>query len=162
MDIKKLLPQTGNDHVYLDNAASTPPLPELLEVLPQFSAFGFVNPSATTARSHALKRTVAKLSDQFKRVAGLTAAELLWTAGGTESNNLAILGSAPAGGSWLGREIVTSTVEHPSVEQPLRILEGQGAVVRRVPVDSNGAMDLKAFEAALSPATHMVSICLVQ
>jgi cysteine desulfurase len=124
--------------------------------------FGFVNASATTTQSQALQRLIKKLSNQFIKAAELDEVELIWTGGGTEANNMALLGSAPPNGSWIGREIVTSIAEHPSVDQPLRVLEGHGAIVRRVPIDKTGRVNIGAFESTVSPATHLVSICLVQ
>lgn len=162
IDITKLLPEPHTAGAYLDNAASTIPLPELTEILPTLCRIGFVNPSTTTTRSQVLKRAITKLSKQFIEATEMDGARLVWTAGGTEANNLALLGAAPANGSWIGREIVTSTVEHPSVEQPLRSLEAQGAMVRRIAVDSDGHLDMKAFESALGSSTHLVSLCMVQ
>ncbi len=143
---------------YLDNAASTPPHPLLLAEINELWAHAYHNASAANPSARTLKKNIACRSEQFLADLNVTDAEIVWTSGGTEANNLAILGTA----SQLGAEIVTSTVEHPSVHAPIAHLEAMGTSVTRISGFQDGTLDLDALRAALSPATSLVSICHVQ
>ena len=162
MKILESLIEPMADVVYLDNAASTRPLPELLEVMQDLCGFAFVNASAATMSSVNLKRAIKKMESHFRELAHLSDADFIWTGGGTEANNLALFGAMANDGNLIGREIVTSVVEHPSIDRPLGILEGRGAIVRQVPVDATGMLDLQALSSVLSSATCLVSVSMVQ
>ncbi|HNY66416.1 MAG TPA: cysteine desulfurase family protein [Deltaproteobacteria bacterium] len=143
--------------LFLDHASTTPLHPDALGVmLPCFgNHFGIPG----TASRLGLKALDA-LEEARARVAGLINAhpqEIVFTGSGTESNNLAILGSVRAQGSK-GRHIITSRVEHASVLNVCRHLEREGFRVTYVPVDANGRVDTAAVEDAVEDDTILISI----
>ncbi len=145
--------------IYFDHNATTPVDEAVLEeMLPYFKdAFG--NPSSIHSFGQEAKRA---LDLARERVAGLIGAEpdeVVFTSGGTESNNLAIKGAILTAGVTAAH-IVTSAVEHNAILEPLATLEKDGARVTRVGVDGQGRIDPEAVEGALSDDTVIVSIML--
>ncbi len=143
--------------VYLDYNATTPVLPEVLEVMGQASLETFGNPSS----SHVMGREARKLLERARnQVAALIEAEpeeIIFLSGGTEANNLAILGTVL---SEPRAHVITSRIEHPSVLNPcVRLLE-LGYDVTFLPVDSQGYVDPEEVRRALRPETRLVSIML--
>ncbi len=143
--------------IYLDHNATCPVLPEVAAALNVFLTEKFGNPSCRHLLGQAAKEA---LEEARAKVAALIAArpeEIIFLSGGTEANNLAILGTA------LARErghIVTSQIEHPSVLNPcVRLLE-LGYDVTFLPVDEKGEVDLAAFQRSLRPDTFLVTIML--
>jgi cysteine desulfurase len=94
---------------------------------------------------------------QVAELVGAAAREVIFTSGATEANNMALRGVLAAAP---GRHVVTTTVEHPSVDEPLRALEDEGVVVTRVPVDGAGRVDPDAVAAALRDDTALLSVIL--
>jgi cysteine desulfurase len=144
--------------VYLDNNATTRPDVRVVEAMLPIYREGFANPSSL----HALGAIAADaVHASRKQVCALIGAnrdsEIIFTSGGSESNNTAIL-SALA--TQPGRdEVITSTVEHPAVLALCDYLERVGrAKVHRIPVDSSGRLDLDAYYNALSERTALVSM----
>lgn len=147
-------------HIYLDYNATTPIAPEVQEAMLPFLAEYYGNPSS----GHALGRACHEaVEDARARVASLLGAdrdEIVFTSGGTESNNLALKGilfkKAPAG---IGH-LVISAIEHPAIVEPARFLERLGYDVTTVGVDEQGIVSPRAVEAALRPDTVLVSVML--
>lgn len=154
-------------NVYLDHNATTPVHPEVLEKLPAWAqAWG--NPSSVHKASRdpkALIRDTRKNLAEYLKVHPL---ELIFTAGGSESNNLAIKGSfyalqrlvlAKASTATGGRtHFITTAVEHPSIMKAFEFLESQGATVDYIPVDKNANLDLEFYKSKLSEKTALVSV----
>ena len=146
-----------SDPIYLDYNASTPIAPEALEAMLPFLRDQFGNPSSTHAYG---VRARAAVEEARRQVAGLLGAhpdEILFTSGGSESDNLAILGVAavaPAG----KRHIITSVVEHPAVTAPLRRLEENSWHITRVDVDETGRVRAEEVIAAMSDETALITI----
>lgn len=144
--------------IYLDYNATTPIAPAVQEAVLPFLAEHFGNPSS----SHALGRAAHEaLEDARWRVAELLGAdrdEIIFTSGGTESNNLAIKGAAfrnaPAGSG----HVIISAIEHPAVFEPARWLESLGYGLTIVGCDQSGVVDIGAIEAAIRPDTVLVSV----
>jgi cysteine desulfurase len=144
--------------IYLDYNATTPMAPAVQEVVLPFLAEHFGNPSS----NHALGRAAHEsLEDARWRVAQLLGAdrdEIIFTSGGTESNNLAIKGAAlrnaPAGSG----HVVISAIEHPATFEPALWLESLGYGLTIVGCDRSGVVDCAAIEAAIRPDTVLVSI----
>lgn len=143
--------------IYLDHNATTPLHPEVLEVmLPVLREF-FGNPSSVHSEG---RKARVFLDEAREKVAGLIGAnpgEIIFTSGGTESNNLAILGVA------LSREkrnarIITSTVEHPSVLNPSKQLEQLGFEIDRLPVNAEGRIDLDQLKDTIQDSTVLISL----
>ncbi|NLT91818.1 MAG: cysteine desulfurase [Actinobacteria bacterium] len=141
--------------VYFDHAATTPVDPRVFEAMTPFFCERFGNPS----EPHRLGREARSAVDQARaRVAALLGAgenEIVFTAGGTEADNLALFGS-------LARlqpgHLVVSAVEHPAVMEAARALNGRGWDVDYVPVDGDGVVDREAYRAAFRDDTRLVSV----
>ncbi len=151
-------------NVYLDHNATTPVHPEVLEKLPTWAeAWG--NPSSVHQASRdpkALIRDTRKSLAEYLKVHPL---ELIFTAGGSESNNFAIKGSFYALQNLkeksAGRtHYIATTVEHPSVMKAFEFLESQGATVDYIPVDKNANLDLEFYKSKLTEKTALVSVML--
>jgi cysteine desulfurase len=144
--------------IYLDAHATTPCDPRVVEAMVPCFTRTFGNASST---SHAFGWEAEALVDQAReRVAGLVEAEpgdLVFTSGATESNNLALRGVALAY-ARKGKHIVTTTIEHQAVLEPLRQLENEGWSVTRVGVGASGVVDPAALEGALTDQTVLISV----
>lgn len=143
--------------IYLDNAATAPVRREVLEAMWPYLTAEYGNPSS----HHEVGETAARgLADARARVAavfGCRPAEVIFTGGGTESNNLAIKGLAL--GDPRGRHIVTTAIEHPAVLESCAYLQRfHGFEITAVGVDSTGLLDLESFERALRPDTTLASV----
>lgn len=145
-------------HIYLDYNATTPVAPSVLEAMTPFYAEHFGNASSNHARGRAASEAI---EDARMRVAALIGAnqdEIVFTGGGTESNNLAIKGAMLTGGNDRGGHIVISGFEHPSVTQPARFLERLGFDVSIAQPDRNGIVQPAAVERLLTSETRLVSV----
>lgn len=146
--------------IYLDHAATTPVRPEVLDaMLPFLGEECHGNPSSIHAAGRAARKA---LEDARERIAGLVGAaprEIVFTGGGTESDNLAILGSARAN-STRGKHVVTSAIEHHAVLGACDRLKEEGFEIDRAPVDSGGRVDPERFAALVRPDTVLVSVML--
>ena len=138
-----------SDPVYLDYNATTPVAPEVLEAVAHALRNLWGNPSSAHAYGRRAREAVEAAREQVASLLGCSADEILFTGGGTESDNAAIVGVAEALADR-GRHIVISAVEHAAVEQPCRYLEGRGWSVTRVPVDRNGRV-VARFESDTEP-----------
>lgn len=143
--------------IYLDNNATTRVPPEIVEAMLPFFTERWGNPSSL----HTFGAQVAKPIDTAReQVAALLGAqrpsEIVFTAGGTESNHLAIRGLLAAHPDK--RRVVTTTVEHPSVLRLLNPLEQEGYTVVRIGVDMEGRFNWKAFETALTADTALATV----
>ncbi|NDL68217.1 cysteine desulfurase family protein [Anaerotalea alkaliphila] len=141
---------------YLDHAATTWVDPEVLEAMGPLLAEVYGNPSSLHRKGHEAERIVETAREGIAQALKASAREIYFTSGGTESNNLAILGIARAYRRQ-GNHIITTAVEHPSVLGPAQALEEEGFTVTKVPVDRDGRLDLEAFEAAITPQTVLAS-----
>jgi cysteine desulfurase len=148
-----------SERIYLDHAATTPCRPEVVAaMLPLFAENGY-NPSSTHAEG---RRARAALDDARVRTARLLGArprEIVFTAGGTEANNIALLGAARARRGE-GKHVVTVATEHPAVLRTMDALAHEGFAVTVLGVDRDGCVDPAAFAAALRPGTILASVML--
>jgi len=143
--------------IYLDYNGTTPHDPEVIAAMRPFLEEEFGNPSS--GHLYAVKPRQA-LDTARRQVAGLLNCdpeEVIFTSGGTEANNWAILGSAHAL-RGRGRHIVTSRIEHPAVLNVCAFLEKDGFAVTYLPVDSQGMLDIADVASALRPDTVLISI----
>ena len=144
--------------VYMDAHATTPVDPRVLEaMLPYFrEAFGNAA-SRTHPYGHEAERAVDHAREQAAAALGGSPKEIVWTAGATEADNLAIFGVAEAYRDR-GDHVVTCVTEHPAVLDPCRVLERRGLRVTYLPVDTEGLLDLDALADALTDRTTLVSL----
>jgi cysteine desulfurase len=146
------------DHpVYLDNAATTPLDPRVLEAMLAHLRGPRGNPSSLHATGTAAREAVEGARASVAGMVGASPGEILFTGGGTESDNLAILGLARAAAPEK-RHVVVSHVEHAAVREATRRLEAEGFEVTRVEVDSDGLVDPAEFEDALRPDTALAAV----
>ncbi len=144
-------------HIYLDNAATTPVAPEVVDAMTKQMVNHFGNASST----HWFGRMAADDLSQARHVIAqslnVADSEVIFTSGATESNNTIIMGTAFQR-SNLGKHIITTAIEHPSVLKPMAYLESLGFEVTYLPVDEQGHISIDDFKAALRPDTILVSI----
>jgi cysteine desulfurase NifS/selenium donor protein len=143
--------------IYLDYNATTPTDPRVAEAMLPYLREEYGNPSSSHAYGIATKKAVERARQQVASLLGCRIDELIFTSGGSESNNYAIIGAALASRAR-GNHIITSAIEHPAVTEVCRHLEGQGFTVTYLPVDGQGLVDPAAVEAAITPRTVLVTI----
>lgn len=145
------------NRIYLDNAASTPTRPEVIDAMQPFFKNCFGNPSS----GHFFgKETANAINEARSRIAQMIGArddEIIFLSGGTESDNLAIFGTAYANRDK-GRHIITTKVEHSAVLEPCRFLEREGWKVTYLPVTADGFVDPDDVQAAISDDTILISV----
>jgi cysteine desulfurase len=143
--------------IYLDHAATTPLHPEVLEAMLPFLTEHYGNPSSLHASGRRARQGLDEARETVARILGAKPREIVFTGGGSESDNLAIKGVAWAA-SARGRHIITSAVEHKAVLNSCAILERSGFEVSYLPVDRFGRVDPAAVAAAITERTTLVSI----
>lgn len=145
--------------VYLDHAATTPVRPEVLEAMLPFFIDLYGNPSSLHGEASLPREALDRAHSGVADVLGCRPAEIVFTAGGTEADNLALLGAARALRSR-GNHVITSRIEHDAVLHACRQLEAEGFRVTYLPVHPDGLLDLEALAAALDEETILLSIML--
>lgn len=144
--------------IYLDNAATTPVDPRVLEAMLPYYRENFGN---SASRNHQFGWVAEEATENArKRVAAVINAdpkEIVWTSGSTESNNLAILGAARMYADK-GRHVVTSLIEHKAVIDPCKFLQSQGYEVTFLQPDNKGRVSVEQVREALRPDTALVSL----
>ncbi|RMF57728.1 MAG: cysteine desulfurase, partial [Calditrichaeota bacterium] len=143
--------------IYLDYNATTPIDPRVAEAMRPFIEQHFGNPSSSHIFGVTTKKAVEKARRQIAEMLGCELAEVIFTSGGSESNNTAIKGVAAAYRSK-GNHLITSSVEHPAVTEVCRYLESRGYKVTYLPVDEWGRVDPAAVEEAITPETILITI----
>jgi len=144
--------------IYLDNAASTRPTPEVLDALRATAAELFANPASAHAGGAAASRALAQARAEVAAALDVEPAELLFTSGGTEADALGVLGAARAA---RGRHVVVSALEHPAVMRCAEALAADGYALDIVPPDRNGIVAADAIAAAVRADTAVVALMLV-
>ncbi len=143
--------------VYLDYNASTPIAPEVADAMRPFLSDHYGNPSSPHWAGVPAKEAVERARGQVAGLLGCEPDEVVFTSGGTESNNHAIKGAFFALREK-GNHIVTTEIEHPAVLNPCRFLERVGAEVTYLPVDGTGMVDPEAVRDAITGRTILVSV----
>jgi len=141
--------------VYLDNNATTPVLPEVLEAMRPFFGERFGNASSIHHHGQETRAAVERARESVARLLGCRASEVVFTGGGTEADNLAIFGIAQA-----GDHVISSTIEHHAVLNACKHLAANGFEVTYVPVDGRGLVNPEDVERALRPNTKLITIML--
>jgi cysteine desulfurase len=141
--------------VYLDNNATTPVLPEVLEAMRPYFAEQFGNASSIHHHGQQTRAAVERARESVAELLGCRTAEVVFTSGGTEADNLALFGMMEKGG-----HVVTSTIEHHAVLNSAKRLEEMGCEVTYVPVDGQGRVDPGDVRRALRPNTKLISVMM--
>ena len=143
--------------IYLDYNATTPIDPLIAEAMQPYLFQYFGNPSSSHAFGIESKLAIEKARSKVASMIGCEAEEIIFTSGGTESNNLAIKGFAYANREK-GNHIITSSIEHPAVTEVCKHLIEKGFSVTYLSVDETGLIDIKDIEKAITPQTFLISI----
>ena len=141
--------------VYLDNNATTPVLPEVFETMRPYFDERFGNASSIHHHGQETRAAVEDARESVAALLGCTAAEIVFTSGGTESDNLAISGWVAA-----GDHVITSSIEHHAVLHACKHLEKLGCEVTILPVDGRGIVDPSDVLRALRPNTKLISVMM--
>jgi cysteine desulfurase len=139
--------------VYFDNNATTPVLPEVLEAMRPYFADQFGNASSIHHHGQETRAAVERARESVAALLGCRAAEIVFTSGGTEADNLALFGLARP-----GDHIIASTIEHHAVLNSCRQLQSLGCEVTFVPVNGRGLVDPDDVKRALRPTTKLISV----
>ena len=145
--------------IYLDAAATTPPLPNVLRCMEQVQRDAWANPSSLHGPGLIAAEALGRSRAQIAAALNAESDQLIFTSGATESVHLALLGASsqqPAG------RLVISSVEHPAVEAAARVLVQRGWSLERWPVDATGVLKLDQLDRLLAPPTRMVSLIWAQ
>jgi hypothetical protein len=142
--------------LYFDHSATTPPRPEVIEAMRLAMQESWGNPSSLHAWGERAAMAMERARQQVAELLNCEPETLLFTSGGTESNNLALFGVAQRYST--PQHLIISSVEHASVENAARRLQAQGWKVTRLPVNAAGQVDPQTLLRALQPTTVLVSI----
>ncbi len=145
---------------YLDNSATTKPFEEVIEVISDSMRHRYGNPSSLHKMGVVAEQEIRACKRTLFKNLGNPEGEIIFTSGGTESNNLAILGA----GRWLAKrkkQIITSATEHKSVLEAFKCLENEGYEVIYLPVDKNGAVSSEQVLNAVTDKTALISLMFV-
>ena len=143
--------------IYLDYNATTPIDPKVIEAMKPFLEEHFGNPSSSHWYGIQTKTAIENARKQVASILNCQPDEIIFTSGGTESNNYAIQGTALAN-RHKGNHIITSTIEHPAVIEVCKYLESNGFNITYVPVDDFGLVDIAELEKAITPQTILITI----
>lgn len=143
--------------VYLDNSATTRCLPNVAALMTKIMCEDYGNPSSMHRKGVESEQYIRHAKEIIARTLKVQEKEILFTSGGTESDNLALIGTAFAN-FRSGNHIITTRIEHPAILQTCAYLETQGFEVTYLPVDSNGVISLLDLEKAMTSQTILVSI----
>lgn len=143
--------------IYLDNSATTKAFPEVIDLIAKVMGEDYGNPSSMHHMGVVAENRLKESTKILSSVLGCTEKNIYYTSGGTESDNIAILGAAGAL-ERRGKHIITTKVEHPAVLNTMKHLEDEGFEVTYLGTDAGGRISLDELEAALTPGTILVSI----
>ena len=146
-----------SNRIYLDFNASTPIAPEVAQAMKPFLTQHFGNPSSLHWAGEPAKEAVEQARQQVAEFLECSPSEIVFTSGGSESNNHAIKGVFFAL-KEKGNHIITTQIEHPAVINPCRFLERMGAEVTHVGVDQYGRVDPEEIEKAITPKTILITV----
>ncbi|WP_031555743.1 cysteine desulfurase family protein [Lachnospira multipara] len=141
---------------YLDNSATTRTADEVVKIMIEAMQVNFGNPSSKHMKGVDGEKYVKEAASIIAKSLKVLDKEILFTSGGTESNNTAIIGTAMAN-KRKGNHVIVSSVEHASVKEPFNFLEREGFRVTYLPVNSEGIVELEALKDALDDETILVS-----
>jgi len=146
-----------NKPIYLDHNASTPLLPEVVQAMLPFLKNHYGNPSSSHPYGQTGKKAVEDARSQLAALLNCVPEEIIFTSGGSESNNMAIKGIADL---YSTGHIITSAIEHPAVLEVCRYLEKKGFSITYLPVDESGLVDVDSVRKAIRSDTILITIML--
>ena len=147
--------------VYLDNSATTKPYDEVIDIITEVQRQNWGNPSSAHSMGLEAEKTVKEAAHIIGETLGISKENIIFTSGGTESNNMALMQPFFDVKKIKNRHIITSAVEHPAVNGPCEYLKQNGASLRRIPVDNKGVLDIEKFEYAVRQGASIISVMFV-
>ena len=145
---------------YLDNSATTCAFARVCDIMMKTMSEDYGNPSSLHSKGFHAEHYVNEAREAVAKSLRVSDREIIFTSGGTESNNMALIGCAMAN-KRKGNHLITTVFEHASLGNTMRFLEEQGFRVTYLPVDHEGTVSLKALEEAICPETILVSVMYV-
>lgn len=146
--------------VYLDNSATTRVFPEVAELMTKIMLEDYGNPSSMHFKGVQAEQYIKHAKEQIARLLKVNEKEIFFTSGGTEADNLALIGTCMAN-RRAGTHVITTKIEHPAILQTMRYLEEQGFRVTYLPVDKTGRIRLEDLQRSMRQDTILVSIMYV-
>ena len=146
--------------IYLDNSATTKCFPGVAQVVMKTMLEDYGNPSSMHQKGVDAEKYMRDTRSVIASNLKVQEKEIFFTSGGTESDNLALIGVAMAN-QRAGKHLITTQIEHPAVLETMKYLETQGFSVTYLPVDHDGIVELDALRAAMTPETILVSVMFV-
>lgn len=156
---------TRKKRIHLDYAATTPVHSAVFSKMLPFFSDEWANPNAIYKEGVHVRKVIETSREELARTLKVRAQDITFTSGGTESNNLALIGIVESlyaeGKAYKEMEIISTKIEHPSILETLTYLEKRGVHISYVPVDEHGLIDLKAFEQMLNGRVVLVTFAYV-
>ena len=146
-----------NGDIYLDYNATTPIDPQVLEGMEPYQSLQFGNPSSNHTLGRVAKRAIESAREQVSRLIQCKPEEIIFTSGGSESNNMAIKGIAASRGGR-GQHIVVSHIEHPAILDVVNYLQHHGYRITYLPVDGQGVVSIQELQDIITSKTILVSV----
>lgn len=143
--------------MYFDNSATTCVLPEVAQIVNEMMLENYGNPSSMHGKGLDAENALKEASKKIASILHVSEKEILYTSGGTESDNMALIGVARAN-CRAGKHIITTKIEHAAILETCKYLESEGYEITYLGVDSNGIVDLEELRNAIRPDTILVSI----
>lgn len=143
--------------IYLDNSATTQVFPEVAELMTRIMCQDYGNPSSMHTKGIEAEKYIRKAKESLAKSLKVSEKEILFTSCGTESDNMALIGTARAN-IRRGKHLITTKIEHPAILNAMKQLEEEGFKVTYLGVDSNGIISLEELENSITPETTLVSI----
>lgn len=144
--------------IYLDHNATTPLAPAVFEAMKPYLMGEFGNASSIHSWGQSAKAAIEEARESVARLLGAQPGEIIFTGGGTESDNMALFGAVAAGLPSGRKHLVTTAIEHHAVLYAAKALEREGVAVTYVPVGAGGVVEPEAVERALRPDTSLISV----
>jgi cysteine desulfurase len=151
-------PPTAERPIYLDYNATTPVDPRVLAAVAGALREDFGNPSCLYAYGRRAHQAMEAAREEVAHLLGCEAEEVIFTSGGSESDNLALIGAAWARGKGVAGHLITCSGEHPAILETCAFLERQGLRITRLPIDRTGRVDPSEVRAAISSDTFLISV----
>lgn len=146
--------------IYLDNSATTCAYKEVGELVAKVMCEDYGNPSSMHMKGVYAEKYIKEAKERLAKILKVQEKEIFFTSGGTESDNLALIGAAKAN-QRAGKHLITTSIEHPAIINTMRHLEEEGFRITFLPVDMYGRVELSALKEALCEDTILVSIMYV-
>ena len=146
--------------IYLDNSATTMAYPQVGDLVRKVMCQDYGNPSSMHRKGVEAEKYVKEAKERLAKLLKVEEKEIFFTSGGTESDNLALIGAARAN-MRRGKHLITTSIEHPAILNTMHYLEDEGFRVTFLPVDRYGRASLQALKEALCEETILVSMMYV-